>query len=206
MPTETKKQSLPEKENMYGSEHRSLCKIKAVSTSIWHLQKAGQGKCCAWCESSFLSLNRCVIVWSSSCAVYLECMFIVAVFVPDCRHECAGVEWGKQTIEQTNTKNPPDCLFCLSSILSHPPPPLLFHYSMSAVAMETILLIVSSLLVYMTGKYNPAHATHTCIHAYKHTCMHTRRLSIGRQCWCKRWHFMEKDWGWTSQIHRKTSV
>uniref|UniRef100_A0A3B4GMV6 FXYD domain-containing ion transport regulator n=2 Tax=Haplochromini TaxID=319058 RepID=A0A3B4GMV6_9CICH len=27
--------------------------------------------------------------------------------------------------------------------------------------METILLIVSSLLVYMTGKYNPAHATHT---------------------------------------------
>uniref|UniRef100_A0A3Q4MEZ8 FXYD domain-containing ion transport regulator n=1 Tax=Neolamprologus brichardi TaxID=32507 RepID=A0A3Q4MEZ8_NEOBR len=27
--------------------------------------------------------------------------------------------------------------------------------------METILLIVSSLLVYMTGKYNPTHATHT---------------------------------------------
>lgn len=51
------------------------------------------------------------------------------------------------------------------------------YYSMSTVAMETILLFLSSLLVCVAGKCPPAHETHTHrhthVHAYKRTCVHT---------------------------------
>lgn len=96
---------------------------------------------------TFTHTTYCIV-----CGVHIQTVcvhvFSVIVYVSLCRGICAGV------VKQTSR-----CIF-LSFIRSLTLP---LYYSMSTVAMETILLFFSSLLVCVAGKYPQTH-TRTSVH------------------------------------------
>lgn len=112
----------------------------------------------------------CMVCVNCVCTrVYCYCLCIYLQ-----GHWCAGVVWLAKT----------DLTYCifLSLFLT-----LSLYYSMSTVAMETILLFLSSLLVCVAGKCPPTHKTHkhTSMHTNTHACTQ-QTFPIGRQCreWC----------------------
>ncbi len=145
--------------------HGSLCKIKTISVGLLHQWNSrGLDRASAVWYSPFTHhlLHVCLRVYSP-CGIYklYVCSLLLFMSQIASAHMC----WSTHSLKQTSLTV--FFFVFLSFSLTLP-----FYYSMSTVAMETILLFLSSLLVCVAGKCPPH--THTHIrntHAY--TSMHT---------------------------------